>query len=168
VIKSISVSFIALFLTLLVCFLIIRPDQIKYPLSPDFKPKELTVLSERASFITSTQKVDSRIAKQVERIVVDAEADGLCLVVSSGYRSYEYQKALYEATKDKGLAMKPGYSEHQIGLAVDFQACPMAGGSRDDSIDRLELVEHFFTKKPTIFNISITITINIYKFNYLT
>jgi LAS superfamily LD-carboxypeptidase LdcB len=41
--------------------------------------------------------------------------------------------------------MKPGYSEHQTGLAVDFQACPMADGVRDDSVDRLELSNPFST-----------------------
>ena len=144
VIKPISISLIIVTAVIILVFSV-RSSKIKYSLSPDFKPKELTVLSKRASFLTTTQKVDSRIAKQVEQLIVDAEADGLCLVVSSGYRSYEYQEAIYEVSKDKDLVMKPGYSEHQTGLAVDFQACPMFGGSRDDSVDRLELTKPFNT-----------------------
>lgn len=134
-----------LIIAIIILCLTLNHYKSEYPLDPDFKPKYLTTLSERASFLTSTQKVDSRIAKQVERIIVDAEADGLCLVVSSSYRSYEYQKAIYEVSKDKNLVMKPGYSEHQTGLAVDFQACPLYGWHRNDEIERPELANGFET-----------------------
>ncbi|MCL2159567.1 MAG: M15 family metallopeptidase [Oscillospiraceae bacterium] len=40
--------------------------------------------------------------------------------VTEGYRTFEYQKSLYEAATDKSLVAFPGYSEHQTGLAVDI------------------------------------------------
>ena len=51
------------------------------------------------------------------------------LVLNSGFRTYNTQKALYESTKQsKGivvaekLSARPGHSEHQLGLAADFSA----------------------------------------------
>lgn len=51
------------------------------------------------------------------------------LVVQSGFRSYSSQQTIHKAkvrslgkTKGEALAARPGYSEHQTGLAVDFAA----------------------------------------------
>ena len=51
------------------------------------------------------------------------------LIVQSGYRSYASQKTIHAAkvkaigkTKGEKLAARPGYSEHQTGLSVDFAA----------------------------------------------
>lgn len=51
------------------------------------------------------------------------------LVVQSGFRSYTSQKKIHKAkvrligkTKGEKLVARPGFSEHQTGLAVDFAA----------------------------------------------
>jgi len=44
------------------------------------------------------------------------------LYVSSGYRDANKQKQLYDAAADKSYVQPPGYSEHQLGLAVDIMA----------------------------------------------
>ncbi len=57
-----------------------------------------------------------------------AAKDNLRLMLASGYRSYDDQKALYkyfsdsqgQAAADKSSA-RPGYSEHQAGLAADIE-----------------------------------------------
>ena len=57
-------------------------------------------------------------------------ADGKgTLILNSGFRTYNTQKALYDRTKEtRGLAVaeklsaRPGHSEHQLGLAADFSA----------------------------------------------
>ncbi|MBQ1813075.1 MAG: D-alanyl-D-alanine carboxypeptidase family protein [Bacilli bacterium] len=56
-----------------------------------------------------------------------AKADGVTITIISGYRSYSYQKALYDGyVKTYGKAMtdtfsaRPGNSEHQSGLAADL------------------------------------------------
>ena len=58
-----------------------------------------------------------------------ARLDGISLFVASGFRDYDYQKDLYEAyVKRDGKAAadtysaRPGYSEHQTGLAADINA----------------------------------------------
>ena len=61
------------------------------------------------------------------RMQKDAARQGLNLYVSSGYRSYELQKSLYNryAARDGKAAAdrysaRPGHSEHQTGLAFDL------------------------------------------------
>ncbi len=55
-----------------------------------------------------------------------AAADGISLWICSGYRSYSYQKQLYDNYaaqdgKDEAdrYSARPGHSEHQTGLAID-------------------------------------------------
>ncbi len=57
-----------------------------------------------------------------------AKAQGINLMLSSGYRSFAYQTALYNGyVKTQGQAVadtqsaRPGFSEHQTGLAADIE-----------------------------------------------
>lgn len=111
-----------------------------------FTPQVLP-LSRRASWLTTSQYLDLRAKVMVEQLIKDAEDDGYCLVVSSGYRTYEEQKKMYDDTPEgqRNIVAIAGQSEHQTGLAVDFVACPMTEGVRDDSAARLELKNEFDT-----------------------
>lgn len=68
-----------------------------------------------------------------------AAEDGIPLEIVSGFRSYEKQKALYEEyTKEHGkkeadtFSARPGYSEHQSGLAMDINNADFSTiGSKD-------------------------------------
>ncbi|MDR3072360.1 MAG: M15 family metallopeptidase, partial [Clostridiales Family XIII bacterium] len=64
-----------------------------------------------------------------------AEEEGIDdLIVSSGYRNERLQQQLYAEAIDKSYVQKPGYSEHQTGLAVDIAFNDVwAGGLMDDS-----------------------------------
>lgn len=62
-----------------------------------------------------------------EKMSAAAKAEGIELVAFSGYRSYEYQKTLYDRYvgrdgKDAAdrYSARPGHSEHQTGLAFDI------------------------------------------------
>ena len=67
-------------------------------------------------------------ATALEKMFVGASADGYKLEISTAYRGYNYQKSLYDgyvssqgqAAADQESA-RPGYSEHQTGLAVDIR-----------------------------------------------
>ena len=57
----------------------------------------------------------------------DAAAKGLNLYIASGFRSYEYQTTLYNRYVERSgkeeadrYSARPGYSEHQTGLAIDL------------------------------------------------
>jgi zinc D-Ala-D-Ala carboxypeptidase len=93
-------------------------------LPEDFVPSDLVEVVE-AGFDTRDQ---------LRRIVIDdlaalrtaAEANGTPIVVISGYRSFSYQRALFqdrvdEAGEEAAAASiaRPGHSEHQLGTALD-------------------------------------------------
>lgn len=85
------------------------------------------------------KQLDKTAAEQLEKMKLGAKRDGCSLVVSSAYRTKKYQKGLYEKQiakqqKQNGysrkkaeeeaarVVAKPGYSEHNLGLAVDIVA----------------------------------------------
>jgi D-alanyl-D-alanine carboxypeptidase len=69
----------------------------------------------------------------LEEMAAAARTEGITLLASSAYRSYDYQVEVYnrnvresgQETADRESA-RPGHSQHQLGLVVDF-------GSIDDS-----------------------------------
>ena len=51
--------------------------------------------------------------------------------VTEGYRTYDYQKSLYDSAENKSLVALPGYSEHEAGLAADISYRGISiGGSK--------------------------------------
>jgi len=61
-------------------------------------------------------------------MAAQAKQDGIELRIDSGYRSASYQRKVYQRMMAKGKTFleaaryvaPPGYSEHMLGLAVDF------------------------------------------------
>lgn len=67
-------------------------------------------------------------AKAIEALFAGAKADGVPLMLSSGYRSYSFQTSLYNSyvtahgqSQADTFSARPGYSEHQTGLAFDVE-----------------------------------------------
>lgn len=92
-------------------------------------------------------------ATALEELFAGAKADGLTLLATSGFRSYSTQKAIFERKLDKmseraanASVAKPGYSEHQTGLAMDVEGESSLGiGLVDDfgeTPEGLWLAEH--------------------------
>lgn len=73
------------------------------------------------------QQLRAEAAKAADTMIDAAAADGVTLLVSSAYRSYAVQQQTYQywvsvngqQVADQ-LSARPGYSEHQTGLAIDF------------------------------------------------
>jgi D-alanyl-D-alanine carboxypeptidase len=92
----------------------------RHPLSPlDFTPRLTTVRG---------YQVAPPAAEPLSRMLDAADAAGVALKIASAYRSYAYQVGVHEhlvATiglqRADALSARPGYSEHQTGLAVDLQ-----------------------------------------------
>ena len=67
-------------------------------------------------------------ARALEALFAAAAEDGITLYATSGFRSYSTQKAIFdrkaaergEQAANRSVA-KPGYSEHQTGLAMDIE-----------------------------------------------
>ncbi len=102
----------------------------QHALSPtNYAPSNLVVptIPLRANITSSEKYVRSDMATALQTMIADAKVVGINLNLQSGYRSYSYQGSLYnryvtqqgQAVADSQSA-RPGYSEHQTGLAVDL------------------------------------------------
>lgn len=98
-----------------------------HPLQPqDWAPKDLTSVG--------TVQVRAEVAQAAQKMLVAAAEAGVNITTLSGFRSYETQVGTYnnwvstygQEHADTASA-RPGYSEHQTGLAIDFGA----GGTCD-------------------------------------
>lgn len=102
----------------------------QHPLSPaSYTPADLVVPNvPLRNNITGNEKyLRSDTAKVLEKMASDARKAGVTLNLQSGYRSYDFQVTLYDRyVQSQGRAVadrqsaRPGYSEHQTGLAADL------------------------------------------------
>ena len=117
----------------------------QHPLPADYVPGDLIALRGAAgdsakSYLQSRNDLQLRkmAADGLEEMAAAARSDGVTLTASSGYRSFAYQDQVYkrnvsqmgQEAADRESA-RPGYSQHQTGLAMDF-------GSIDDSFATTE------------------------------
>jgi len=64
--------------------------------------------------------VNIRIAAQLLELQKAAQDDGIDLNLVSSYRTHEHQKDLWDANPNRAVVAEPGQSNHQQGMAVDF------------------------------------------------
>lgn len=90
-----------------------------------YVPKYLTELNTSSSTkkgICLTQNANDALVSIIE----DAKKEGLSIKASSGFRSYEIQKIIFNNAINSGKLdtvtsiAKPGYSEHQLGTTIDI------------------------------------------------
>lgn len=96
-----------------------------YKLDKDYEPEDLTVINSK--FASGTQKLRKEAAGKFEKMASDMLKENLKIYAGSTYRSYSYQEGLYNRyVKKDGFkeaetySARAGYSEHQLGLAVDI------------------------------------------------
>ncbi|GHV09301.1 D-alanyl-D-alanine carboxypeptidase [Spirochaetia bacterium] len=115
-------------------FLWILVDK-QHTLPEGYEPDDLVELKGGGSFQIGRRglMLRSAAATALEEMAAAAKADGVTLIASSSYRSYDYQVEVYgRVVKEMGQeaadreSARPGHSQHQTGLVVDF-------GSIDDS-----------------------------------
>jgi zinc D-Ala-D-Ala carboxypeptidase len=97
---------------------------------PDgYAPKHLVPVTKNTDFAANRNGLSLRPEAEaaLHTLAQAASRDGVRLLVSSTYRSYEYQKTVYEKwVKIDGQeeadreSARPGSSQHQLGTAVDF------------------------------------------------
>jgi LAS superfamily LD-carboxypeptidase LdcB len=108
-------------------------------LNEHYAPAELSAVDQALVYSnTRPEKVIPRVKEYLERMIGDARADGAEMYVKSAYRSFEEQKALksaytvlYGAGTANAFSADQGYSEHQLGTAVDLVAPGQAGALND-------------------------------------
>ncbi len=100
-----------------------------YFLNENYVPSKLRELP--AEYLTNanqqSNEIHAEVAPYLEDLIDDAADDGITLTVTSAYRSFATQATLksgYTVTYGAGTAnqfsAEQGYSEHQLGTAVDF------------------------------------------------
>ena len=96
-----------------------------YKLDKDYEPEDLTVINSK--FASGTQKLRKEAADKFEEMASAMLKENLKIYAGSTYRSYSYQEGLYNRyVKKDGFkeaetySARAGYSEHQLGLAVDI------------------------------------------------
>ena len=100
-----------------------------HKVAADYEPKGLIHLEKNDAYAINKNNLSLRpeAYQALATLAKAAKADGVTLTVSSTYRSYEYQKNLFDYwVSVDGLeeaereSARPGTSQHQLGMALDF------------------------------------------------
>lgn len=102
----------------------------KRHLLPDgYTPQNLVTLHTGRAYIINRKDLSlTKTAEQaLQEMALAAKRDGITLIVSSSYRSYTYQKNLFDRyVRESGekeaerFSARAGTSQHQLGTVVDF------------------------------------------------
>lgn len=101
----------------------------KHTVSSDYVPKNLVKLEKNEYFNINRNDLSLRpdVYEALKDFSIAANKEGIKLLVSSTYRSFEYQKNLFAKwVKIDGLeeaereSARPGTSQHQLGSVIDF------------------------------------------------
>lgn len=101
----------------------------KHAVGSDYVPRDLIPVKGNELWNVSRNDLSLRpeAYAALEELSRAALNDGIKLLVSSTYRSYQYQEGLFNRyVKQDGLELaerysaRPGTSQHQLGVAVDF------------------------------------------------
>lgn len=96
-----------------------------YKLDSKFEPSDLELIDSK--YATGSQKLRREAKLAFEEMCSDALDEGYKIYAGSTYRSYDYQLGLYNRyvamdgfNAAETYSARAGYSEHQLGLAVDI------------------------------------------------
>ena len=112
-------------------------------LDENYKPADLAPIEYFAKDRSAEARfMRTEAAEHFNKMMLAGRESGFEIVMTTAYRSYGFQSILYnnyvanygQAEADKYSA-KPGYSEHQTGLAVDVTA-PSVGYALTEAFDQ--------------------------------
>lgn len=96
-----------------------------YSLPEKYKPENIVDVSNWYSY--GSIQLNSEAYDAFKEMFNAAKKDNITLIINSGYRTYEYQKQVYDQYKEINgeeyadeYAARPDFSEHQTGLALDI------------------------------------------------
>ncbi len=107
-----------------------------------YTPSDLVKVSSGAS--TKNLCLTKTTKNSFEEMVAKAKLDGYVIKVSSGFRSYAYQNSIIAASVASGSTnteiaiAKAGYSEHQLGTAIDVTGQSIKYTSASDIFENSE------------------------------
>ena len=101
----------------------------RHPLPDGYVPSRIVDLDSRSELVLSRpgHRLSADATEALLAMSAAAATDGVTLVVSSAYRSYEYQAGVYARWVEQlgreqadRVSARPGTSQHQLGAAIDF------------------------------------------------
>lgn len=104
-----------------------------YFLNEHYVPDKLTQIDPEYVWPDKDVYLRAEVNRELEKLMEDAEDDGIELSVVSAYRSFDTQNVLksnYSVTYGSGanrFSADQGYSEHQLGTTVDFSSPEING-----------------------------------------
>jgi len=109
----------------------------KYNYLPDkYAPEDIVKVSNQHCY--GENELREEVYEAFKNMFNDAKKEDITLIINSGYRSYDYQKKLYDEYKNtKGeeeadnYAARPNFSEHQTGLSIDIITYGASGNNFD-------------------------------------
>ncbi|MBN2874102.1 MAG: M15 family metallopeptidase, partial [Spirochaetales bacterium] len=111
----------------------------RHPIPAEYEPDDLVLITEYGlSASRDSLLLRQAIIPALLEMDAAAKSEGIELLFSSAYRSYDYQATLFERYRAQygeqeasRFSARPGTSQHQLGTAMDF-------GSIDDSFAATE------------------------------
>lgn len=107
-------------------------------LEKSYQPKDITEIALSYSYDGNSIKKEAYDA--FTTMADKAEKEDINLIVSTSYRTYEQQEKTYNAIKQSSgtksadqIAARPGFSEHQTGLALDIDTFDSYTGDFDQT-----------------------------------
>ena len=101
----------------------------KLQLSSEYQPWDL--VSVRRAGIAGSGRVRAKMIRDLKALALAARKAGKPLAVRSAWRSYDYQRSLFDSyvrrygrVKAMQFSARPGHSEHQLGTTLDFTVGP--------------------------------------------
>lgn len=102
----------------------------EHPIDQGYKPDDLTDIKYFAPDRSETTRyMRAEAAAAFHQLVDKAVGEGIELKMTTAYRSYNFQKVLYDSYVEREgeaaantYSAKPGRSEHQTGLAADVSS----------------------------------------------
>ena len=118
-----------------------------YKLPEQYAPEDIVEVSNWYAY--GTMSIRSEVYDAFKEMFNAAKEEGITLIINSGYRTYEYQKEVYEQYKDANgeeyadsYAARPDFSEHQTGLALDIITYGTSGEEFENTDAYKWLQEH--------------------------
>ncbi len=109
-----------------------------YFLNENYVPESLTDIPSKYLYDKSKEtKIHTKVLPYLEDLMAEAQRNGINLQIISAYRSFGEQstlKSTYIVTYGSGanaFSADQGYSEHQLGTAVDFTTSELGAGFSD-------------------------------------
>ena len=101
----------------------------QHSLGADYSPEDIVLLTNYPEMTLSRNNHSLRkiLISDLLLMIEGAREEGLTLIISSTYRTYDYQDRLFKwNVEQNGLetaereSARPGTSQHQLGTAIDF------------------------------------------------